>query len=47
MDRRVQNRIEQLDSEENRLVVARPERAAYAIGLLSVEKELERMDLQA
>lgn len=46
MDRRVQNKIEQLDSGQNKLVVARPERAAYAIGLLSVEKELERMDLE-
>lgn len=46
MDRRIQSRIAQLGSSENKLTVARPERAQYAIGLLTIENELEKLDLE-
>ncbi|KAK1594372.1 uncharacterized protein LY79DRAFT_668659 [Colletotrichum navitas] len=41
--RRIGDRLEQLDSNDSMLVVAKSERAFYALGLLSVEQELERL----
>ncbi|KAJ0159295.1 putative transcriptional regulatory protein C15D4.02 [Colletotrichum tanaceti] len=41
--RRIGARLEQLDSDDTMLVVAKSERAFYALGLLSVEQELERL----
>ncbi|KAK2011161.1 hypothetical protein LZ32DRAFT_534401 [Colletotrichum eremochloae] len=41
--RRIGARLEQLDSDDSMLVVAKSERAFYALGLLSVEQELERL----
>lgn len=41
--RRIGAIIEQFDSDDKMLVVAKSERAFYALGLLSMEQELERM----
>ncbi|KAK2063654.1 hypothetical protein LY76DRAFT_184456 [Colletotrichum caudatum] len=41
--RRIGDRLEQLDGNGSMLVVAKSERAFYALGLLSVEQELERL----
>lgn len=41
--RRIGARIEQLDSDDTVLVVAKSERAFYALGLISVEEEMERL----
>ncbi|KAK3318369.1 fungal transcriptional regulatory-like protein [Apodospora peruviana] len=50
--RRIDTRIRELEAEgvgtlsgENRLVLVRSEQAHYALGLLSVEQDLERLDL--
>lgn len=45
--RRIDRRIHELDqSEDRRLVLARSERAHYALGLLGVEHDLEVLDLK-
>ncbi|TDZ65147.1 hypothetical protein CTRI78_v003651 [Colletotrichum trifolii] len=41
--RRIGDKIEELDSDDKLLVVAKAERAHYALGLLSVEQELDRL----
>ncbi|KAF6841986.1 C6 finger domain-containing protein [Colletotrichum plurivorum] len=41
--RRIGARLEQLDGDDTMLVVAKSERAFYALGLISVEQELERL----
>lgn len=46
MDRRISHKLDELESGNSKMVVARPERAAFAIGLLTVEKELERMEIE-
>lgn len=44
--RRIGARLELLDGDDKVLVVAKTERAHYALGLLSVEQELERLDIK-
>lgn len=45
--RRIDRRIHELDqSEDKRLVLAKAERAHYALGLLGVEDDLAVLDLQ-
>ncbi|KAK8042677.1 C6 finger domain-containing protein [Apiospora phragmitis] len=44
--RSIKNRIQEVSADEsNRLVLAKSERAFYAIGLLGVQDELEKLDL--
>lgn len=45
--RRIDERIRELDGrEEGRLVLAKSEQAHYALGLLGVEQDLERLELR-
>ena len=44
--RRIGARIKELSSDEDKLVLAKSERAHYALGLLSIEQDLEKLDLQ-
>lgn len=44
--RRIDARIKELSGDEDKLVLAKSERAHYALGLLSVEQDLEKLDLQ-
>lgn len=44
--RRIDQRIRELDDEEGRLVLANSEQAHYALGLLSVEQDLDKLDLE-
>ncbi|KAK0714644.1 hypothetical protein B0H67DRAFT_644487 [Lasiosphaeris hirsuta] len=43
--RRIDRRIQSLEGGDNRLALARTEQAHYALGLLSVEQDLDRLDL--
>ncbi|KAL2189548.1 fungal transcriptional regulatory-like protein [Thermothelomyces heterothallicus CBS 203.75] len=43
--RRIDRRIQELGAGENRLVLARSEQAHYALGLLSVERDLYTLDI--
>jgi len=44
--RRIDHKIKELESLEQRLVLAKTEQAHYAFGLLSVENDLERLELK-
>lgn len=46
--RRIDKRIQEVDGgrEERRVVLARAERAHYALGLLSIEDDLEYLELK-
>ena len=45
--RRIDRRISELDKNEGRYVLlSKSERAHYALGLLSVEQDFERLELQ-
>ncbi|KAL2159849.1 hypothetical protein VTH06DRAFT_1982 [Thermothelomyces fergusii] len=43
--RRIDRRIQELGAGENRLVLAKSEQAHYALGLLSVERDLDALDI--
>lgn len=43
--RRIDRRFHELDSSDNRLVLAKTEQAHYALGLLTVEQDLDKLDL--
>lgn len=44
--RSIQNRIQEVSADEgNKLVLAKSERAFYALGLLGVQEDLEKLDL--
>lgn len=43
--RRIDRRIQDLGGQEDRLVLARTEQAHYALGLLGVEQDLDKLDL--
>ena len=44
--RRLMDRMRELEEVEERLVLSSSERPHYAIGLLSVEEDLERLELR-
>lgn len=46
--RRIDKRIQELDNEDGggKLVLAKGEKASYAMGLLAVEHDLEKLDLE-
>ncbi|KAI0888823.1 uncharacterized protein GGS22DRAFT_152449 [Annulohypoxylon maeteangense] len=44
--RRLDKRIQEIDLDESKIVLAKGEKASYAIGLLAVEHDLERLDLE-
>ncbi|KAH8889712.1 hypothetical protein GQ53DRAFT_782857 [Thozetella sp. PMI_491] len=44
--RRIDRRIQEVDGDNNRVVLAKTERAHYALGLLGVEQDLENLVLQ-
>lgn len=44
--RRLDHRLQELESNEQRVVLAKSEQAHYAFGLLSVEQDLERLELK-
>lgn len=46
MPRKIHSELEQLDSSDKVLVVARSDRAAYALGLLTAQHELDRLQLE-
>lgn len=43
--RRIDRRIKELDTDEGRFVLTKSEQAHYALGLLSVEQDLDRLEL--
>lgn len=45
--RRLDQRIRELGDDEGRLVLANSEQAHYALGLLSVQQELDKLDLDS
>lgn len=44
--RRIDQRIQELGAGESRLVLARSEQAHYALGLLSIERDLDTLDIE-
>jgi hypothetical protein len=44
--RRIDERIRELDDREERLVLAKTEQTHYALGLLGVEQDLNKLDLR-
>lgn len=44
--RRIDKRIQEIDSDESKIVLAKGEKASYAMGLLAVEHDLEKLDLE-
>ncbi|KAK4126323.1 fungal transcriptional regulatory-like protein [Parathielavia appendiculata] len=44
--RRIDKRIQELEAGENRVVLAKSEQAHYALGLLSVEQDLDKLDIE-
>jgi len=47
LPRKIDRRIRDFEGADNKLVLARTEQAHYALGLLSVEQDLDRLDLVA
>ncbi|RYP90366.1 hypothetical protein DL770_003513 [Monosporascus sp. CRB-9-2] len=45
--RRIDRRIQEVEEEGGKLVLAKEEKAHYAMGLLSVEHDLEKLDLES
>lgn len=43
--RHIDRRIQELSAGENRLVLAKSEQTHYALGLLSIERDLEALDI--
>ncbi len=44
--RRIDERIRELDDDEAKIVLSSSERPQYALGLLSMEDDLRKLDLQ-
>jgi hypothetical protein len=44
--RRIDRRMRELERNDDRLVLAKTERTHYALGLLGVEQDLEKLDLR-
>ncbi|KAL7627647.1 hypothetical protein AAE478_001840 [Parahypoxylon ruwenzoriense] len=44
--RRIDRRIQEIEHDESKIVLAKGEKASYAMGLLAVEHDLERLDLE-
>ncbi|KAI1142202.1 hypothetical protein F5Y05DRAFT_402162 [Hypoxylon sp. FL0543] len=44
--RRIDKRIQEIDGDESKIVLAKGEKASYAMGLLAVEHDLEKLDLE-
>ncbi|KAI0111803.1 hypothetical protein F4814DRAFT_450480 [Daldinia grandis] len=45
--RRIDKRIQEIDGDETKIVLAKGEKASYAMGLLAVEHDLEKLDLES
>lgn len=45
--RQLDRRIQEVDEDESKVVLAKAEKAYYAMGLLAVERDLEKLDLDA
>ncbi|KAI5868638.1 hypothetical protein GGS23DRAFT_41290 [Durotheca rogersii] len=45
--RRIDHRIQEVENPDSKIVLAKSEKASYAMGLLAVEHDLERLDLDA
>ncbi|KAK6957888.1 hypothetical protein Daesc_000677 [Daldinia eschscholtzii] len=45
--RRIDKRIQEINGDESKIVLAKGEKASYAMGLLAVEHDLEKLDLDA
>ncbi|KAI0161666.1 hypothetical protein GGR52DRAFT_133325 [Hypoxylon sp. FL1284] len=43
--RRIDRRIQEVEADETKIVLAKAEKAYYAMGLLAVERDLEKLDL--
>ena len=44
--RRIDHRIQEVEQDEKKIVLAKEEKAVYALGLLGVEAELSKLDLE-
>ncbi|KAI4863924.1 hypothetical protein F4820DRAFT_356464 [Hypoxylon rubiginosum] len=45
--RRLDQRIQEVEDDESKVVLAKAEKAYYAMGLLAVERDLEKLDLES
>lgn len=44
--RRIDKRIQEVENDDTKIVLAKGEKASYAMGLLAVEHDLEKLDLE-